>query len=497
MPKNVKKYKLLISCPSDIKKEKEIIHDEVEKFNRVHGDSLGIQIETADWEKSVYPTYGDKPQSIINKQLLPKCDAVVALFWSRIGSPTDKYASGTIEEMEEMALKGKQVFLYFSNNEINPEDIDIKQLEKLRSFKEENSDNCLYGEYDNVEEFRQRFSVDMPKFFMDIYQEEKHESVTNSKLKLKGIENGNTIDVIKASKFVPEMAISKDIFKAEIKDKIIEVNNIKLEKSKKEVDSSGLVIDLHSKVSINDGDRKIIRKVAELLDITLKDDFFDLGNLESSLVPDGLYGTYSLKGSKQECKKYDLINSILQSIDEMRKWVPVEEKFFCLDAIKMALTNSGTTYDEDIEVSLYFSKNSILKLGEFPLIDNDGKDYIMNNVGLFEIFGIHSSAHYMNFFEPEEPLTYHPISDIGELIGKYDYSDEDYIIELSKAFCYSLFEEDNNMILKIKFKYIKQNTTIAFPSVIFLNKQIETIKYVITSKNNPDIIEGEIKVVNE
>lgn len=497
MSKDIKKYKLLISCPSDIEKEKEIIKEEVDKFNKVYGDAHGVQVETVYWKDNVYPEYGDAPQEIINRQLLPECDAVVALFWSRLGTPTDNYDSGTIEEIEQMASEGKHAFVYFSDSEIHPSNVDSEQLEKVKEFKQKSLDNGVIGEYSDSDKFRSLFSVHMPKFFIDLYQKEKEEPRTNSKLELRGIENGVVKDTIKLSKFVPEAAISKELFKEKIIDKINEVNSIKLEKTKVKNNSSKLVFDWHSEVSIEVEDKKIIERVAKLSNVTLSDGFFDLGNLERSLVPDGLHGSHSLKGSKEECDKYNKIMSILQSIDKFGIWAPIEEKFFCLDAIKIALTNIGPTYDEDVEVSLIFPKNSILKLGELPKISDDAKDYIINTVGLFEIFGICSSAHYMNFFELDEPLTYHPISDIGKLMGEYDNSEQDYLSELSSVFCYSLFEDGDNMILKIRFNYIKQNTTIAFPSVIFLKEQIETIKYRITSKNNPSIIEGEIGVVKE
>lgn len=44
---------------------------------------------------------GISPQSIINEQILDKCDFLVGVFWKRIGTATDKYASGSVEEIEK------------------------------------------------------------------------------------------------------------------------------------------------------------------------------------------------------------------------------------------------------------------------------------------------------------------------------------------------------------------------------------------------------------
>ena len=48
--------------------------------------------------------------------------------------------------------------------------------------------------------------------------------------------------------------------------------------------------------------------------------------------------------------------------------------------------------------------------------------------------------------------------------------------------------------VKLKLNYIKHNTTVAFPSVIFLKNKLLDIPYKITSKNNPDVIEGTLIV---
>ena len=38
------------------------------------------------------------------------------------------------------------------------------------------------------------------------------------------------------------------------------------------------------------------------------------------------------------------------------------------------------------------------------------------------------------------------------------------------------------------------NTTVAFPTILFVKNEIDEIPYKITSKNNPDVVEGCIKV---
>ena len=100
MAQNVTLYNLLISCPGDIKEEVALIESAVEEFNELYAEPLGITIKTRHWSKSSYAQSGGKPQALLNEQFVNKCDAAVAIFWTRFGSPTDEYGSGTEEEIE-------------------------------------------------------------------------------------------------------------------------------------------------------------------------------------------------------------------------------------------------------------------------------------------------------------------------------------------------------------------------------------------------------------
>ena len=113
MPKNIIQYNLLISCPDDVHEKIEVIEKAVKKFNDQFSDILGIYIRTKHWLKDSYPQSGGKPQELLNKRF-KDCDACIAIFGTKFGTPTDKYGSGTEEEIENMLSSGKQVFVYFS-----------------------------------------------------------------------------------------------------------------------------------------------------------------------------------------------------------------------------------------------------------------------------------------------------------------------------------------------------------------------------------------------
>ena len=147
MPQSVTLYNLLISCPGDVKEEIALIESAVDEFNEYYADTLGITIKTRHWSKSSYAQSGGKPQSLLNEQFVDKCDAAVAIFWTKFGSPTDEYGSGTEEEIERMLQSGKQVFMYFSDKPIAPSDMNDEGYKKIQAFREKYKDRGIYFTY--------------------------------------------------------------------------------------------------------------------------------------------------------------------------------------------------------------------------------------------------------------------------------------------------------------------------------------------------------------
>ena len=72
-----------------------------------------------------------------------------------------------------------------------------------------------------------------------------------------------------------------------------------------------------------------------------------------------------------------------------------------------------------------------------------------------------------------------------------------YKAEINKLFSYEIFERKDETIIKLHVDYIKQHTSIAFPTPLFLDMEvkIDNIKYRIIPKNHPDIRNGTLKVI--
>ena len=163
-------YKVMIASPGDVNEERRIIREVITDWNSAHSEARNIVLMPIGWETHSVPDMGGRPQGIINKQILRGCDLLIGVFWTRIGTQTGEYDSGTVEEIEEHIKADKPAMLYFSNAKTNPSSINQAQQDRLEQFKISCRSRSLYHQYNSIEEFRINFSrhlqrrINQPEF---------------------------------------------------------------------------------------------------------------------------------------------------------------------------------------------------------------------------------------------------------------------------------------------------------------------------------------------
>jgi len=147
----------MIASPGDVASERSIIRETIYEWNAVHSQLRKIVLLPVGWESHSTPEMGGRPQEIINNQILDKCDLLVGVFWTRIGTSTGKHVSGTVEEIENHIEAGKPTMLYFSDQPARLDSVDQDQYEKLKEFKKSCQNRGLYQTYDSHSEFKEKF----------------------------------------------------------------------------------------------------------------------------------------------------------------------------------------------------------------------------------------------------------------------------------------------------------------------------------------------------
>lgn len=141
--------RVMIASPSDVPEARDAVEHAVRGWNDANARTKSVILQPWRWESSAVPVLGGHPQALINSQGVDDSDIVIAIFGSRLGSPTPEAASGTVSEIERALDQDKPVHLYFSIAPL-PHDVDTDQLEGLRAFRAEIEGKGLLGEFSNA-----------------------------------------------------------------------------------------------------------------------------------------------------------------------------------------------------------------------------------------------------------------------------------------------------------------------------------------------------------
>ena len=491
MPKNVVQYNMLISCPGDVQDEVSIIERVVEEFNERFTDELGISIQTKHWKKSSYPQSGGKPQDLLNEQFVKDCDLAVGVLWTRFGTPTDQYGSGTEEEINIMLDAQKQVFMYFSEKALQPSKLNAKEYERVQVFKDKYKERGIYYTYGSNDEFEKKILAHLTQYFLSLQKLDELNSNRSSKLILKGISTeGALVDNYSIEEFKFDGVPTVETFLKDIKELYRRVMDIPLYEAHRTNQNSLL---LWKKVNITEDEKNILRQVAAQMSIDITEDFFDLGDLTEEPTSYAILGGRKLKGTPEEKKKHQLIEEILEKINDVMLWMPIEKAFMGFKCIRLALLNDGKDIDEDIEILLSFPADAIYQIGELPKLEYSSMQYLVSEMDIQKLFGISGNKAYKEYSESVKWKS--PVVDThfnpGLLGSGRDY-EEEYYNDLESIFEYSFYKEGDHISVKLSVDYIKHHTAVAFPAVIFVKQDISSIPYTISSKKLPDIQEAVI-----
>jgi nucleoside 2-deoxyribosyltransferase len=156
VPFDAKVVRVLIASPSDTSAYRLVVRDVVEEWNSLHSETERVVLLPVIWERDATPEMGERPQGIINRQLVETADVLIGVFWNRLGTATSEAESGTAEEIGRFNDAGKPVLLYFSHEPVAPDTLETDQLERLREFRNEISERALLVDFDSRDDLRQK-----------------------------------------------------------------------------------------------------------------------------------------------------------------------------------------------------------------------------------------------------------------------------------------------------------------------------------------------------
>lgn len=126
---------VFIASPSDTESYRDEIEAAIYQWNKEHSEDLQTVLLPRRWETDVAPGYNETDaQQVINEKLLSTCDLLIGVFWTKLGTATTNFPSGTLEEISTFHAQGKDVMVYFVEEYV-PTSIDFKEIQKVQEFK--------------------------------------------------------------------------------------------------------------------------------------------------------------------------------------------------------------------------------------------------------------------------------------------------------------------------------------------------------------------------
>lgn len=521
--KGITAYDLLISCPGDVMQFVEVVRECVDSFNRTIGKVNNAEIVARHWSTDSYPQSGDRAQELLNKQFVRDCDAAVALFWTKFGTPTDKYGSGTEEEIEEMLSSGKQVFMYFLDMPVNPSTIDMEQYRKVEAFKKKYENRGIYVVVKDENSLRQQFTNHLAMHFLPLVAGEKvqFEKKAAPVLKIKdATQMDDTQAIVRTSYFVGCKLVTekKDNCLAKLRELQIDylpprdikevknetVSSLVNSDIKKMLENVTLQSSVVSDADISEEWKRTIMEFATENDVLLDTHFWNVGNLKKktlTLVP--IYGGgTSFEGSDEEKHRYEAIRKLYWDIVEYQEYRHFFASIDQQNFIDLVVANDGNTFDEDIDVKLIVKKGSILPPKNIPIPGINIIEEILQMNFLeyvYEIDGSDTIDSYTGYPLQKPDFDFTTPDIFGRVSAQDEYENHKvkFEEELKRIFCYQHYVKEECEILTFHIGYLKHNTAIAFPSALVFKDIPNEMEYEISSKFVPDVIKGKILISAE
>lgn len=506
-----REYEILISAPSDVYSYVDTVKKAIDSYNNTQGLVDRIRFNQKNWREHAIPKYGKGPQNAINEQLTNNAEIVIALFGAKFGEPTEKYQSGTLEEIETVFKKGGEVLTYFGNGKIvDLDSIEAVQLEKVREFKK--TYNGLYGEFSSKKTLLDKLKVALQRLATTLKNKEAND------LRIVSYKNGELYN---------ELAyIYHDFFNSEymnekreaIKRLIKTVNGISIVKpvpvnvdltpllndkqldgltrSIKNIASFAAATFPTAKIVFDDDFYSLVVDFADKNGIELSDDFMYIGDACYSGM--ALTG-YSLSGNDEEKEKVEALLDLQREIKKYYHLCAFIQQYTDKPFLSLVIKNESNLFADDISIKLYFEKGIVVDPLSLQLNEQDIGEIVQNFPDLFEQKNdvdienmVYGAVRFPNFVPYVDYLTSRSTK------PDLDYYQDYFEASNKKMYPFLINEKQDKTIIKIDLpKGIKQFSAQFLCASLMLNRVAKSVKYSIVSKSVGHEIKGELKYRDE
>lgn len=186
MQKNVTVFKVFISCPSDVEKEKGIVEEVCESLSK-RLIKKNIIVKPIHWRRDIIPQItGSGAQKVINNQIEEDdYDIYIGIIWKKFGDPLENGLTPTEGEFEDALQKFKRnnrpfIAVYFKNRKFTPSTrYEIDQQDAVHKFSIRLKPLGLYKLFKDKHDFQKTIRETIEYYISKLLDIEKEEISLN------------------------------------------------------------------------------------------------------------------------------------------------------------------------------------------------------------------------------------------------------------------------------------------------------------------------------
>lgn len=163
----VEELKIFLASPSDVARERKYVVEIIEEINNTVAPSKRVRLRVVSSDHT-FPGYGEDGQAVLNAQIgkMKEYELFLGIMWNRVGTPTPRAVSGTIEEFNRATNSFKRngkpdIWFYFRKWTAQLDTTEKKEQAKVKTFKEKLQGKALFHDYNAPLNFRDRFRNDI------------------------------------------------------------------------------------------------------------------------------------------------------------------------------------------------------------------------------------------------------------------------------------------------------------------------------------------------
>ena len=168
---STKVISLFLASPSDVPDERAAARRVIDEINRTSISDYGLIIRVVGWDTHSYPQYGSDSQSVVNSQIaeMGRYQLFLGIMRDRMGTPTPRAASGTVEEFERAAeslkINGAPEIMFYFGQHGSPHGDD--QREAVDAFRSRLRANGLAWTFTSSAHFEELFRQHLRLFLSE------------------------------------------------------------------------------------------------------------------------------------------------------------------------------------------------------------------------------------------------------------------------------------------------------------------------------------------